>query len=182
MYDHPPEWTAREPIIVDHLVGYNMVIRRAAFDQFESALRPYWQLFELDVCLQVRARGYRVLFDFSNIVKHYPLNTVYAGGRDGDLAAKVFNGAYNLAFIHAKHTPWRLALIRLGWQLLIGRVNTPGLVATAVAIRQFGRPFREIRILARTWLAVAAGWRDGLQYRFERNRGNSPLALNRVLR
>jgi GT2 family glycosyltransferase len=169
MYDHPAEWVAREPIIIDHLAGGNMVIRRAAFDQFESALRPYWQLFELDACLQVRARGYRVLFDFSNTVLHYPSNTAYTGTRDGDLSIKVYNGAYNLAFIHAKHTPWPLIPIRLGWQFLIGRVNTPGLMAAVVAIYRFGRPFREICILARTWLAVVAGWRDGLRHRSEPN-------------
>jgi GT2 family glycosyltransferase len=165
MYDHPAEWAAREPIIVDHLVGYNLVIRRAAFDQFETELRPYWQFFELDACLQVQARGYLVLFDFSNIVLHYPSNTAYSAGRDGDLSIKVYNGAYNLAFIQAKHTPWPLMPIRLSWQLLIGRVNMPGPMAAAIAIRRFGRPFREIRILARTWRAVAAGWRDGLQHR-----------------
>jgi hypothetical protein len=175
MYDHPAEWADREPIIIDHLVGYNMVIRRAAFDQFESALRPYWQLFELDACLQVRARGYRVLFDFSNIVLHYPSNTAYSAGRDGDLSVKVYNGAYNLAFIHAKHTPWPLMPIRLSWQLMIGRVNMPGLMAAAVAIWRFGRPFREVRILARTWLAVAAGWRDGLWHRPEWNRFNKTV-------
>jgi glycosyltransferase involved in cell wall biosynthesis len=181
MYDHPAEWAAREPIIVDHLVGYNLVIRRSAFDQFESALRPYWQLFELDACLQVRARGYRVLFDFSNVVLHYPSNTAYTPGRDGDLSIKVYNGAYNLAFINAKHTPWPLMPIRLSWQLGIGRVNTPGLMAAVVAMSRFGRPFREIRILARTWLAVAAGWRDGLRHRSERNRGKRRVALHRIL-
>jgi hypothetical protein len=62
--------------------------------------------------------------------------------------------------------------IRLGWQLLIGRVNTPGLIAALVAICRFGRPLREIRILARTWLAVVAGWQDGLRHRSQRNRGN----------
>ncbi len=35
MYDHIPEWRSRPPRDVDHLVGYNMSLRRAAFDRFE---------------------------------------------------------------------------------------------------------------------------------------------------
>ena len=45
----------------------------------------------MDACLQVKGRGYRVLFDFANVVEHYPgPETMSAPGRNGDLAAKVF--------------------------------------------------------------------------------------------
>ncbi len=165
MYDHPSDWASREPITVDHLVGYNMVLRRAAFDRFEVGLRPYWQLFELDACLQAQARGYRVVFDYSNVVRHYPTNTVYDGSRDGDVDVKIFNGAHNLAFIHAKHSVWPLAPFRLAQQLLVGRVNSPGIFASLVAIYRFGEPMRELRILLHTWSAVFAGWRAGLRRR-----------------
>jgi GT2 family glycosyltransferase len=165
IHDHPAAWRNRPPAFVDHLAGGNMVLRRAAFDRFESALRPYWQLFELEACLQVRARGYRVLFDFGNVIRHYPTNQSFVAGRDGDLRVKVYNAAYNLAFIHAKHTPWPLMPVRLGLQLAVGRVNTPGLLGAVVGSWRFGRPLRELGILARTWAAVAAGWRDGLRRR-----------------
>jgi hypothetical protein len=165
LYDHPPDWRIRPVIQVDHLAGGNLVLRREAFSRFEESLRPYWQLFELDASLQVQARGYRLLFDFGNVVQHHPTNRSFAGGRDGDLQVKIYNGAYNLAFIHGKFTPWWLMPLRLGLQILVGRVNMPGLLAFPVGIYRFGRPFREVAILARTWLAVAAGWRDGLRRR-----------------
>ena len=104
MYDHPDEWSSREPRQVDHLVGYNMSFRRCAIECFETNLRRYWQLFELDVCLTVRDNGYRVMFDFGNVVEHHPTNATYAGGRDGDLQVKIYNGAYNKAFVLAKHS------------------------------------------------------------------------------
>jgi len=167
LYDHPPEWQTRPVTEVDHLAGGNMVLRREAFSGFEESLRPYWQLFELDVSLQVRARGYRLLFDFGNVVQHYPTNRSFAGGRDGDLQVKIYNGAYNLAFIHGKFTPWGLIPLRLGLQLLVGRVNMPGLLALPIGIYRFGSPFRELAILGRTWLAVATGWKDGLRRRRE---------------
>ncbi len=55
MYDQDESWRSRPPRLVDHLVGYNLSLRRSAFDRFEQALRPYWNLFELDACLQVAA-------------------------------------------------------------------------------------------------------------------------------
>ncbi|NIM52636.1 MAG: glycosyltransferase, partial [Gemmatimonadales bacterium] len=68
MHDQPETWRSRQPTEVHHLVGYNLSVRRPAVKIFEAGLRPYWQLFELDACLQVRAGGYRVLFDYGIVV------------------------------------------------------------------------------------------------------------------
>jgi GT2 family glycosyltransferase len=165
MYDQPEEWRTRPPIEVDHLVGYNLVLRRCAFSRFEPALRRYWQLFEMDACLQVKSRGYRVLFDFGNCVDHYPTNTTYSGGRDGDLTVKVYNAAYNQSFVLGKHSPWHLIPLRLLVQLFIGRVNSPGMIAFLMACQRGGRIGRELGILWRTCGSVLMGWRDGLSHR-----------------
>ncbi len=161
MYDHVPEWRTRPPCVVDHLVGYNMSLRRTAFDRFEAGLRRYWQLFELDACLQVRAKGFRVLFDFANVVEHHPTNTAYAGGRDGDLTVKVFNAAYNLAFVLSRHSPFGLRAVRLAYLLLVGSVGTPGVLGCLVSMWRFGRPGRELGILWNTWKSIVQGWRAG---------------------
>ncbi len=161
MYDHVPAWRSRSPAAVDHLVGYNLSLRRQAFDRFEESLKPYWQMFELDACLQVKARGYRVLFDYANVVEHHPTNTAYAGGRDGDLMVKIYNGAYNYACVLGKHSPWYLAFPRLAFLLAAGSVSSPGLLGALVAARRFGRPIREARILQKTWRHHIAGWRAG---------------------
>ncbi len=161
MYDHPPEWRDRPPIPVDHLVGYNLSFRRAAVGAFEPRLRPYWQLFELDACLQVRRRGYRVLFDFGIVVQHRPTNPAYAGGRDGDLQVKIYNAAYNRALVLAKHSPLPLRAARLAYLLGVGSVGTPGALAFPLAVARFGRPLREVRILWQTWRHHVAGWATG---------------------
>jgi GT2 family glycosyltransferase len=161
MYDHAPEWRARPTREVDHLVGYNMSLRRAAFARFERGLKRYWQMFELDACLQVRARGYRVLFDFGNVVEHHPTNTAYAGGRDGDLAVKIYHAAYNQAFVLARHTSGWLRPLRLAYLLLVGSVAVPGLVGSVVGLMRYGRPAREWHILNETRRAILAGWRAG---------------------
>ncbi|MBD1846523.1 glycosyltransferase family 2 protein [Cyanobacteria bacterium FACHB-63] len=165
MYDHIEAWTNLEPIECDHLVGYNMSLRRCAFDRFESALRPYWQKFELDACLQVKARGYRVLFDFANVVDHYPTNTVYTSGRGGNLQVKIVNGCYNECFILAKFSPANLRFWRLVYLFLFGSVNSPGLLASLRAIQLYGKPYRELKILHTVWTERIAGWKDGLQAR-----------------
>ncbi len=168
LYDHPPEWRLKSPLEVDHLAGFNMSIRRHAFDRFENALKPYWQGFEADACLQVKANGYKVLFDFANVVRHYPSNTVYASGRDGDLQQKVYNAAFNEALILGKHTARPLRKLRLAYLLIFGAVNTPGLVGCLVAIKRYGMARRELRILMRTWQYHIDGWCTGSRLRYGR--------------
>jgi len=161
MYDQPDAWRARMPVAADHLVGYNMSLRRRAFGRFDPHLRPYWQFFESDVCLQAASRGYRIIFDYGNVVAHHPANTAYAGGRDGNLNIKIYNPAFNACLILAKHSvraqlPWRLL-----YRLLVGSVEAPGLCAYPIAVRRYGHPLRELGILGRTWRASLAGWRQG---------------------
>ena len=161
MHTQPLAWRTRPPAEVDHLVGYNLTLRRCAFDWFEAGLRRYWQSFELDACLQVRSRGYRILFDFGNVVEHHPSNPTYAPGREGDLQTRIYNGAFNMAFVLARHTAGARQAVRLGYLLLVGSVAAPGLLAFFVGWRRYGRPRREVSLLARTWAAVWAGWRAG---------------------
>jgi GT2 family glycosyltransferase len=165
MHDQAPEWRRREPALVQHLVGYNMSLRRSAFDRFASELRRYWQMFELEVCLQVQARGFKVLFDFSNVVAHHPSNLTYTPERDGDIDVKVYNAAYNHAFILGKHTPPSLLPARLIYQLGVGALSAPGVLAFAFAVMRFGKPLREAEIFLRTVARRLEGTRDGLRAR-----------------
>lgn len=167
MYDHEESWRRRPPREVDHLVGYNMSLRRAAFGRFEGRLRPYWQGFEMDACLQSGARGYRVLLDFANVVDHHPTNTAYVGSRDGDLGVTVDNASYNSAFILSKHSPAALRPWRLIYLLGVGTTVVPGLLALPRSVRRFGRPGRELGIMLRAWRHGLAGWRAGARARRE---------------
>lgn len=160
-YDHTPAWKSRAPREIVHVTGNNMSVRRIAFDRLEEGLRPYWQLFEMDVCLQVKAHGYKVLFDFQNKVQHYPTSTAYSPGRSGDLQVKIYNGAYNHAFVLGKHSPWYLRPIRLGYLLGVGSVSAPGIMAVLPAASRYGNLRRELMILPKTWQSHISGWRAG---------------------
>jgi glycosyltransferase involved in cell wall biosynthesis len=177
MYDQPQDWRLRRPAEVHHLVGYNMSLRREAFDHFENGLRPYWQMFEADACFQVRRNGYQVLFDFGNVVSHYPLNTVYVLGRGGDPEIKIFNAAYNWAFVVSKHSPVGLRLIRAAYLLFVGSTSSPGLASALVTCLRSRAVRSESRILLKTWRNIFQGWGAGKRVRM---RGaNVQNALNR---
>jgi len=170
MYDQPIAWRERPPIDVHHLVGFNMSMRRSAVAKFEGGLRPYWQNFEVDACLQIAAAGYRVVFDYGIVINHYPLNQAYTEGRDGDLQIKVLNAAYNRSFVLAKWSPWYLRLPRLAYAFTIGSVGQPGLLGSLVAWQRFGNISLELRLLAQTWSSHAAGWANGSRARHGLNR------------
>jgi GT2 family glycosyltransferase len=161
MHDHVDAWKTRAPRRVQQLVGYNMSLRRAAFDTFEASLRPYWQLFEMDACLQVAARGYEVWFDFSNVIEHHATSIAYKPDRDDNLDIKIYNPAYNEAFVLSKFSPWHLRLPRLAYMLLRGATRAPGILAYLVALARYRKPIRETKIFLTTIPNRLAGWRDG---------------------
>lgn len=163
MHDQPLEWRSKPAFEVDHLVGYNMSLRRCAFDRFEDGLKRYWQMFEADACLQVRARGYRVLFDPGIVVDHYltPRVSVYEGGRGGDAEQKVGNAAYNAAFILSKHTSGPKRLARWSFQTAVGTTQAPGPLLLPITIARHGRPLRELAIARLALTRRIAGWRAG---------------------
>ncbi len=165
MFDHPNDWRERRSIAVQHLAAGNMSLRRSAFSTFNKELKPYWQSFEVDVCLQVARNGYEVRFDFSNPIKHYPTGNVFDGRRTGNVEVKVFNWAYNNARIFALYSPHYLYLPRALYPLLIGSRHLPGLVGFFFAVSRYGNINRELRILTSTLAAHIRGWSAGTQAR-----------------
>lgn len=174
MFDHPKEWRERHPIAVQHLAAGNMSLRRSAFTRFNEQLKPYWQLFEADACLQVTRNGYVVRFDFANPVKHYPTTDIFDGRRSGDIELKVLNLAYNHALILALHSPLHLYIPRVLYLLLIGSRYTPGLVGFVFAVVRYGDIKCELRIVAGTLAAHIKGWSAGTLARL-RSRRLGPL-------
>jgi len=164
--DHATDWRGRPPREVDHVAGGNLSLRRSAFDRFEAGLKRYWQLFELDACLQVKARGFRVLFDFANVVEHHPATHLhYHPGRDGDLRVKVFHAAYNRAYVLAKHSPRLLRLPRLLYLGAVGTLNSPGPLAFPANLVRHGNIWRELGILRECTHQHLRGWAAGCRAR-----------------
>ncbi len=164
-YDLPDAWRAWPPQPVQHLVGNNMSFRRSAVAGFETHLRPYWQNFELDACLQVQARGLQVIFDFANCVTHYPTNTAFSGGRSGDLELKILNPAFNHALILAKWSSGLQRAPRFLYAFLVGTGAAPGPLLLPLTLRRHGQFRREWRLASQVWRSRWQGWRLGQSLR-----------------
>jgi glycosyltransferase involved in cell wall biosynthesis len=172
MHDQPPEWRNRPARDVVHLVGYNMSLRRVAFDCFETGLKRYWQLFEADACLQVRANGYRVRFDPSIVVEHGAgiyLAGAYVPDRSSDLETRVVNACYNMGFVLSKHTRGPLRLARWLYLHCVGTVWLPGPLLLPLSMRRYGKPAHELAVARMAWAGKRAGWRAGRRRREEVN-------------
>jgi len=160
-YDLPDEWIDRPPIAVDHVAGNNWSFRKALVSEFEAKLRPYWQLFELDCCLGVKAQGKQVLFDHSNPIRHNPTNQVYVGTRAGNLEVKVANAAFNYGYVLSKHSRGFQRMVRFMYLLFVGGTNTPGLFMIPRSTLIYKSLRMEIKAFAMTWRNVLAGWTAG---------------------
>ncbi len=82
-------------------------------------------------------------------------------GPEGELRLKVYNAAYTMAFILAKHSPKGLRMLRLIYLLLVGSVSCPGILGSFAGYWRYGSVRREAAVLLRTWGAVISGWRAG---------------------
>lgn len=148
------------PLHVDHLMGSNFSFRRQLISQFEAHLRPYWNFFEVDACLQIKKRGFRILFDLANTIEHWP---EISNARVPPPA----NVAYNHALVLGKHSNTFLRLPRLGYCLLVGSSSkSPGLAfAFANLLRGRARLAAECKSLGLTWQAALRGWGAGARIR-----------------
>lgn len=151
----------RSVLEVDSLAGNNMSLRRSAFDVFDEHIKEYWQFYELEACQQVKHKGFTVLFDLNNSVLHYPAstNSVYDGTREGNLTVKLYNAAYNHAYILSKCTVGVLRILRLLYLMTISSVPFPGPIKYPLAVWRYGRPRREFKIMLATLKAHWEGWR-----------------------
>ena len=164
LHDQPVEWRLQPPHRVDHLVGYNLSLKRSAFDRFEDRLKPYWQLFELDACLTASSRGFEIWFDPDLVVEHrvgYSTG-VYAPGREGDWTIRFENSSYNQALVLSKHTKvfWKRQL-RWLYLIFVGTSSTPGPLLIPLTIYMHGRVLREIRLSFTCSVSKWRGWRLG---------------------
>ncbi len=122
---------------VEILKGVNMSCRRSLYRPLDTRLTQGGQRhWELDLCLGIRAAGYRLLFDPDICVDHY-----HFGASRPQLASPeyVYANAHNLTFCGAKHrTGWRRAAF-IAYDLLWGDYPEMGL---AVFLRTYWQRVR----------------------------------------
>jgi GT2 family glycosyltransferase len=136
---------------VDLLKGANMSFRRAALGdlRMDARLRgagaQYFQ--EASLCLSLRRRGWRVVYDPAILVDHFPAAPVEYDHRDHWDRAILHDRVHNVAYVRLAYDrpprtlAWLLFSLAVGFRgggpgllnlilmLLVGRFDAPGLFA-----------------------------------------------------
>jgi len=154
----------RGPIPVAAFQGANAAIRREVLDRIEvdPHVIGYGIQFELDIALQVRRLGYRILFDPECRVRHYEAPRALAEEARDDLKRLIYTYSHNHTYLMLKHLPWFGKLAFLVYFFVRGERRSLGaLTAVWEAVRAPRRSWgEELRLSVRgKWEGVRTYWR-----------------------
>ena len=149
-----------DAVEVEFMLGGNMSFRRevALRLEFDAQLnRDVAQGYEVDIGLQVKALGWKVLFDPHLTVRHYSAPRATAGMRPEANADGVKWYAFNHVRVALRRLHPPRAVIAVTYQLAIGERRAPGVLPLMIAPlgRKLGFDVRAARAaLAGRWLAI----------------------------
>lgn len=117
---------------VDLLKGVNMSFRRSAVigHGFDKRLRGEGATVhsELSICLPLRARGLRVIYDPRIVVMHYPAPRLFGEIRGDVRRQSMFSEAHNEALAILEYFSPLQRIVFTLWGLAVGATGGPGLV------------------------------------------------------
>ncbi len=132
MYCRP---TFSQPVDVDFMLGGNMSFRREVAHRIEFDMqlnRNVAQGYEVDIGLQVRGMGWRVIFDPLLAIRHYSAPRETIGLRVSD-----FESIKWYSYNHTRVALRRLSFLRKSvsfvYQIAIGERRAPGVLPFALA-------------------------------------------------
>jgi GT2 family glycosyltransferase len=151
------------PRDVDVLKGVNMAFRRGALLEcgFDPRLRGNGAQVHNDmmVCLCLRRRGARLVYDPELVVDHMPAERPAGDDRTRASVQQHADAVHNETLAILEYLPSRRRPLFLGWAVLIGRAPGPGFVHTLLRGRPgdgwADRRRRLVATLRGRWL----GWR-----------------------
>jgi GT2 family glycosyltransferase/predicted O-methyltransferase YrrM len=118
---------------VDLLKGVNMSFRRSAVTAhgFDERLRGTGAQMhaELSICLPLRRRGLRIVYDPAISVMHFPAPRLTGERRNNEDAVAVAASAHNEALALLDHFPLIQRIAYAAWGFAIGGTEAPGLAA-----------------------------------------------------
>ena len=133
MYCRP---TFKDPVEVDFMIGGNMsfrheVARRIEFDM--ELNRNVAQGYEVDIGLQVKAMGWKVLFDPLLAIRHYSAPRATVGMRPDADAAGIQWYSYNHARVTLRRLTRDRRVFAFAYQVAVGERRAPGLLPLMLA-------------------------------------------------
>ena len=123
---------------VDVLKGVNMSFRRrdVAAHGFDTRLRGVGSQLhsELSICLPLRGRGLRVVYDPAILVRHYPAPRGYGVAREDASIATIRDAVHNEALAVLDHGPPARRAAFAIWGVVVGTRSYPGLLMLALRL------------------------------------------------
>lgn len=122
--------TFKKPVEVDFLIGGNMSFRRSVLErvEFDPLLNDnvafHW---EIDVALQVKRMGFRIMFDPALRVNHYNAPRPVVGMRSVNAEGSYWSN-FNYAYIMMKHLPTYGKLAYVLFSFLVGGTRSSGVL------------------------------------------------------
>ena len=110
---------------VDLLQGSNMSFRRDLLTGFDEHLLPYWRRFEDDVCLSVKERGYKIIYDSALMVHHFEA-AIQEGARIDKTPETIIGFHHNSIYVKLKHLRGFSKIIAVLYEFVWGDITTPG--------------------------------------------------------
>jgi hypothetical protein len=120
---------------VDFLKGVNMSFRAPTLQPFDAKLwgEGAQVCYELEACLSVRSRGWRVVFDPGVAVHHHPAPR-HDGAREAPSMEATQAFAHNELYALLRHgRTWQLLTVT-GYALAVGHSSAPGLLRAAARV------------------------------------------------
>jgi GT2 family glycosyltransferase len=146
---------------VSFLKGVNMSVRRGLVAQIDSRLLGevtyHW---EIDLCLAVRAQGYRVLYDPLLVVDHYAGRSMTA--RALESSQILFENNHNITYVLLKHLPLFRKPISFLYSFLVGDGNAWGMGSVVGQIARSKQDPGFIQVLGPSLAGKMAGLRTFL--------------------
>lgn len=153
---------------VDILKGANMSFRREAIRglAFDENLKGTGAQVhnELDFSQAVKKKGWKLLYDPSVLVDHYPAVRFDEDQRNGFNETAFFNAAHNETYAMLKHRGLLDRIIYLVWVVTVGSKASPGVVqGLRMLPRQKGTALKKVVLAFKGRWGGWKTWRGSLE-------------------
>ena len=132
--NHHLELQRDKPVAVDLLKGVNMAFRSNYLEGFhfdENLDKQASSNNEIDLCLLVKKKGGRIIYDPLLKVDHYATQR-FAGAKREETVKNIYNYSHNYTYVILKNFPWHRGIAFLIYTFLVGQRSSWGVLTTIV--------------------------------------------------